>query len=494
MSFTPTNFQDLPSTATPIDAVELNKLGTQHAAAVADSAAQVPGLVDDALSTDAVIRAAADTAVDEAITAEGGITDPTIAAALSDTASQSRGVLSATIVTQRQDPILTQVESFGKGGVVGTSGRTPIAIRFDDWHDTLGPTVWPLMRERGLPASLACISRRGVNAWFTTTTWSTVQSWVKEGLEIWSHGTDHLDPAPDGYAGLVREIETSKAELELQKFRVHGFAVPGTSPAFWDLYDPSDWKAEYARMLQATYPLIEAYTEGLYRTLPSDARYGLDHATISDGPYQTLPELTAFVETARRMGGGMEFMVHAGNLGGSGRLPLAVFTAFLDYLVNERDAGRIEIVTPSSLVFADPSSTRRLDLIDQDITKWSGTGVTVPIVPTDAQGRTGEVVRVPALGSAVQDQSGIRTRQINGHTLMMQVHARATSGTGTAKVRLEELTPYATQVYEKTWALTGEWQIIRLPYTSHISTDTMRVTLASTAGELEFADPHLFIA
>jgi len=96
MSFTPTNFQDLPSTATPIDAVELNKLGTQHAAAVADSAAQVPGLVDNALSTDAVIRAAADTAVDDAITAEGGITDPTIAAALSDTASQSRGVLDAT--------------------------------------------------------------------------------------------------------------------------------------------------------------------------------------------------------------------------------------------------------------------------------------------------------------------------------------------------------------------------------------------------------------
>ena len=100
MSFTPTNFQDLPSTATPIDAVELNKLGTQHAAAVADSAAQVPGLVDDALSTDAVIRAAADTAVSDAITAEGGVTDPTIAAALSDTASDSRGVLDATIASE----------------------------------------------------------------------------------------------------------------------------------------------------------------------------------------------------------------------------------------------------------------------------------------------------------------------------------------------------------------------------------------------------------
>ena len=97
MSFTPTNFQDLPSTATPIDAAEMNKLGTQHAAAVADSAAQVPGLVDNALSTDAVIRAAADTAVSDAITAEGGVTDPTIAAALSDTASDSRGVLDATI-------------------------------------------------------------------------------------------------------------------------------------------------------------------------------------------------------------------------------------------------------------------------------------------------------------------------------------------------------------------------------------------------------------
>jgi len=100
MSFTPTNFQDLPSTATPIDAVELNKLGTQHAAAVADSAAQVPGLVDNALTDGGAIQTFATEAVDTSLAAAGEITDAVVETVLTDPTSQSRGALDATIAAE----------------------------------------------------------------------------------------------------------------------------------------------------------------------------------------------------------------------------------------------------------------------------------------------------------------------------------------------------------------------------------------------------------
>jgi len=137
MSFTPTNFQDLPSTATPIDAVELNNLGTQHAAAVADSAAQVPGLVSSALADDATIRSAATTAVDDAITAEGAVTDPVIASAVSDTTSDTRAALSAIIGTGG-NLIINGDFRINQRGTVSGASISGSAYFLDRWRNFTG--------------------------------------------------------------------------------------------------------------------------------------------------------------------------------------------------------------------------------------------------------------------------------------------------------------------------------------------------------------------
>ena len=137
MSYTPTNFQDLPATSTPVTAAELNKLGSQYANAVADTTAQVsaaidaagvqlddalaasdaqlgtvvattvidtadalatvPALVDTALTDGGAIQTFATEAVDTSLAAAGEITDAVVETVLTDPTSQSRQALDATI-------------------------------------------------------------------------------------------------------------------------------------------------------------------------------------------------------------------------------------------------------------------------------------------------------------------------------------------------------------------------------------------------------------
>jgi hypothetical protein len=47
MPFSPTNFQNKPSTATPLTAAELNKLGTQYTQAKADALTDVEDAIGD---------------------------------------------------------------------------------------------------------------------------------------------------------------------------------------------------------------------------------------------------------------------------------------------------------------------------------------------------------------------------------------------------------------------------------------------------------------
>jgi peptidoglycan/xylan/chitin deacetylase (PgdA/CDA1 family) len=263
--------------------------------------------------------------------------------------------------------LLLQQLAMSKGGRIGTNGKPAVALRFDDWQDAFRTNIYPLLTARGLPCSMALISRfNTAQPWGAGTTWADIKTWNKNGVEIWSHGTDHNDYVPEGYAGLYREVVTSKAEIEAQGLKVQGWAMPGATPLteatpYNGLTTLSAYSGEVGQLLMETYALTEAYAGRFFRNLTNTERHGMNHYTVSDGN-NDLATATAYIDYAIANKVGVEFMCHAGNLGGAGNMSLANFTLFLDYIVTKREAGELEVLTPSGLAFADIDASYRWDI------------------------------------------------------------------------------------------------------------------------------------
>ena len=161
--------------------------------------------------------------------------------------------------------LLLQQERISKGGIIGTAKKGVVAIRFDDYQNIFSKKIYPLLVARGLPCSMALISRFNTQqSWGIGTTWDEVRNWNRNGVEIWSHGTDHKDYTSRGYAGLYSEIVTSKAEIEAQNIKVVGWALPGILTRskvlpYNGLTKPSDYNSIVGKLLMETYALTEAY-------------------------------------------------------------------------------------------------------------------------------------------------------------------------------------------------------------------------------------------
>ena len=263
--------------------------------------------------------------------------------------------------------LLLQKERLSKGGVIGTDGKGVVAIRFDDYQNLFGKKIYPLIVARGLPCSMSLISRFSTaQKWGMKTTWSEVRNWNRNGVEIWSHGTDHKDYSKKGYNGLYSEIVTSKAEIEDQNIKVAGFTLPGVAPStknlpYNGLTKPSDYDGTVGRLLMETYALSEAYAYPSKRILPTKIYHGLNHYTISDG-LGSLANAKKRINIAIKDKSGIEFMCHPGSLGKPGHMTFSQFTTLLDYIKTKWDNGSIEVLTPSGLFFANPKTNVRLKL------------------------------------------------------------------------------------------------------------------------------------
>lgn len=424
---------------------------------------------------------------------------------------------------QQATPIQSQSISFAKGGVVGTNGRAPIALRFDDWQDNIKALgLHQELRNRGLPWSIVLCSRLGSNPWNDEVTYADIRDWTRNyGAEVWSHGTDHKSPwSPDRAtfsANLHREIVQSKAEIEAEKIRVMGFALPGvTAPGFGfetanGLDDFALYNSEAGRLLINTYGLVETDVTGYYRNLPSDLRYGLSHATFSDGvPYQTIIDL---IDGAIATGQGLELMCHAGNLGTGTNMTVAQALTLFDYLVAKRDEGLIEIVAPSSLPFCDPSVSRRRDLISNgDFTKpvplgnfsvwgywWAVNGTSAAVVDV-ADGPTGaaKVLRTTSAGNPYQAHQQPHRNGISGQTFMLDAWVRGVGGTPSWRLRVNNIAQNHVDALDLTGPTTAGWTRVRrcftVPATFGVA-DTLGLFFSgSGTGAVEWSNVHVYVA
>lgn len=268
------------------------------------------------------------------------------------------------------------VENLGKelkskGGIIGTADKGVVALRFDDYQNTFREKIYPLLTARGLPCSMSLISRFNTEqSWGIGTTWDEVRNWNRNGLEIWSHGTDHKDYSSKGYAGLYSQIVTSKSEIEAQDIKVVGWTLPGVAPStsnlpYNGLTKPSDYNSTVGMLLMDTYALTEAYAYTPQRILPSYIYHGLNHITVSDGS-ETVASSEEAINKAINNKSGIELMCHSGNLGKPGNMTFAEFQTLLDYIKTQWDNGSVEVLTPSGLCFANPNSSNRLKLNTDD--------------------------------------------------------------------------------------------------------------------------------
>ena len=289
--------------------------------------------------------------------------------------TSAQGVANPTlqVVDEQWQPynraIRTQDCDARKRGLLGVGDKGVIAIRFDDWQDSFKTTVAPEMQLRGLPYSLALISRwRTDQPWGAGTTAADIKSWIDNGAEVWSHGRDHKDYL--GYEGLRANIVDSKAEIEAAiNARVMGFSLPGVTPVYtpdqrggqslpYDgLTEPAHWYGPTARLIMDTYEQADAYSGGVYYPVGSASpRYGRGHVTISDGV--TLTAALGWLDKVKREKSSLRVMCHAGNLGTPGCMTLAEFKTWLDAVVAAWNAGTIDIVSPSSLAYVTRDSNR----------------------------------------------------------------------------------------------------------------------------------------
>jgi hypothetical protein len=381
----------------------------------------------------------------------------------------------------------------GYGQSIGVGTKSVVAIRFDDWLHDLRDTILPMMFARALPSGLALISDLESQTWSAGVTPAQIKAWNEQGVEILSHGVNHLDPSPHdlmGTGGLYDQIVGSKKVIESWGLRCRGWAqpgapttIPGVSPYgdynTWESLDMYTWW-----LVRNTYPVSESYVWGpTSRPIPHHLFHGADHRTISDGR-----SYTEIINTLNNMvdrGENIELMVHAGNLGKTGNMTVAEFEQVLDWIVERRDSGSVEVLTPSGLFFAD-RSTSRLNLLNNSSFEngtgwWQGFGGANTI---EAGGYNGKkAARILGTTAVTQSVSGIVSRLWGGHTFMFTGYARAVSGAAQARVTLSNaLTATASR------DVGTDWVPVRYPFTLPPSAATLDVGLGQTGSGVEWSD------
>lgn len=332
----------------------------------------------------------------------------------------------------------------GKFGKIGTAGKAVISLRYDHQLDPFRSTILPMLQARRLPFSMGVVTQSvgqpagGPTGYEpTTTTWAQLQSdLLYWGGEIWSHSRTHGNPVNP--ATLADEIVGSKADIQtnLPKARVMGWQQPGGPSTYGVPHTSASGMDDLAgRLIRNTYGLYESSIVGSnYRGLPTFGCNGLNHITIDTF---TLAAAKAVVDTAIDMKLGVQLMTHALFIGQSGMMSVADYGLLMDYLVQKRDEGKIEVLTASALAFADTSTDYRPSLVPAGDFE-SVTTATPPAayfnpgaawtIQSDG-GHTGSnYLRIPAGQSNVIVRRPIAQMGLEGHPVMFEGWVRSLDG------------------------------------------------------------------
>lgn len=265
--------------------------------------------------------------------------------------------------------LLRQALTARKGGKIGTGGRGAIALRFDDNAKDFRDKVLPLLVERQLPFTRVTTTKRVGTIGNEMDTWANIQNYtIKHGGEVWNHGATHRDATGEEaiHTEIVGALHDMRAKMP--RIPIDCFAPPGGASISYDGHMPSNtvdnWADTYAgRLIYGHHALVSGYFENsFYRPMDGVLRDGQTHYSVDLYDAGRAKDL---IDRARDWKMGVVMMWHAKNFGADKFMSTADFVATLDYLVAQREAGNLLVLTKSGLGVADVTSSARDDILPQ---------------------------------------------------------------------------------------------------------------------------------
>lgn len=287
-----------------------------------------------------------------------------------------------------------QRERTALGGPIGTGGKAVAFIRIDHNNTKFQSIVLPMLRgtaaaPRDLPASMChFVNEFTPDPGYTNDT-STGHSWADvqaaallDGIEVFNHGWSHQEVTTQ--AEYEKEILDSRAELEAQmpKIRVKGFMVPGVNGNNWGNFSNNLANLDVFRTTEPGRLIMHSHAScnGGGSTLwPVGTGSTLGWASRQIDTDTVASTQINIIKSAQAQGGMVGIMLHPNMVdNGAGFITSAVLAEIFDYLVAERDAGRLEVLTVTGALNADTERTTRNNLVrDPKMTNtaayWVGT-------------------------------------------------------------------------------------------------------------------------
>ena len=283
----------------------------------------------------------------------------------------SKGALNA-LVPSAVDPTISYVADHAalvadlktRVGAVQTGGKAAVALVADHGTTAFKDWMWAEAKSRNIPFTMALapeVHLDGKGDSRHTATNADIKQWISEGLVIASHSGDHSGAL--GYFDISRQIKTSKAKLEEKlETKVDCWVQPGyvLATGNFDGFGTGQSAERYTdyyagRMLQQTYPVITGYVGSDYvypgdDDLPVGVRRSLTERKDNQA------SVLATIEQAIATGGKHINFCHPYALPDSSTtyITKSEYIAYLDWLVQKRDAGDLVLLTLPQLMVARP--------------------------------------------------------------------------------------------------------------------------------------------
>lgn len=247
-------------------------------------------------------------------------------------------------------------------GPVSTGGKAAIALVADHGTTAFKDWVWDALKARNIPFTMALapeVHLDGKGDSRHTATNDDIKQWVSEGLAIASHSGDH--DGATGYFDVSRQIVTSKKKLEEKlETTVDCWVQPGyvLANGSYDGFGTGQSASRYidyyaGRLLQQTYPVITGYAGDSF-VYPGDADLpvGVRRSLVErKDAYQGVLD---YIQQAIDTGGKHVSFIHPYALveSSSTYVTRTEYLAFLDWLVQKRDAGDLVLLTLPELAIS----------------------------------------------------------------------------------------------------------------------------------------------
>lgn len=400
-----------------------------------------------------------------------------------------------------------------------TYDHAALAIDADDGTPN-DVTVGSLLAARSLVGAFGLISGSINTGGFLTT--AQAQVLQGNGNEMKCHSATHTDlSAISGLAAqwtaFVAETQGAQAALQALGFFADAFTEPGpwgtADPALWLIDSDAKLAGRAGRLIRRLFAAYYSYnaitniSSGMSAPLPAARRYGVARQAVDS---TALATIEGYVDNLVTYGGGAILNIHSSSLDQPGKLTTADFTALLDYIQTKRDAGQLDVLTPTGLLYARQSTRGKVNLLsDANLAlsatgalrgSWSVAGGAPTVVPF---GRTYNALQCNTANTAyllLALRSGT-ARQSPYRSFRWEVWAKSAVAGSTAKARIiaraidtNGVLQYVTPPDSGSVTVGDTWTKVALNCSSHPDSRFMRLLLtqgAASASDVVYSDPIL---